>query len=372
MLPPPAHRLRTTRSRSISSAVLHSAVVLGCALAALSGGRIIAREGVPFPEMLPWEASQPAVKQYTDQQTQPQAGAHALSELARQEEVAAGMPAQPVNIPAPPIAIPETEHCIDSNSLCEERWDWQLLPDGLIYRSYLAGFKESRFHSFWAYEEDQGLLWDIALGGRVGLVRFGSHDDARPEGWQFDLEGAAFPRLMPEEEGDLMSADFRAGAPLTFGIGPYQTKLAYYHLSSHLGDEFQLKNPAISRYNYSRDVVVLGQSYYLNDDLRIYGEAGWAFYSDVAGEWEFQFGIDYSPMIDNGFRGSPFAAINGHLREEVDFSGNLVVQAGWQWRSAESGHLARFGVEYYNGLADQFEFFNQHENKVGLALWYDY
>ncbi len=169
-----------------------------------------------------------------------------------------------------------------------------------------------------------------------------------------------------------MSADFRAGAPLTFGIGPYQTKLAYYHLSSHLGDEYQLKNPTISRYNYSRDVIVLGQSYYLNDDLRLYGEAGWAFYSDVAGEWEFQFGIDYSPMIDNGFRGSPFAAVNGHLREEVDFSGNLVVQAGWQWRSAESGHLARFGVEYYNGLADQFEFFNQHENKVGLALWYDY
>jgi hypothetical protein len=251
-------------------------------------------------------------------------------------------------------------------------WEWQILPDGLIYRSYLAGFKEPRLHSFWAFEQDLGWIWDIALGGRVGIVRYGDRDDAMPDGWQIDLEGAGFPRLDPEEDRDLVAVDFRAGVPITYGAGPHRTKIAYYHLSSHLGDEFLLKNPTVPRFNYSRDVLVWGQSYYATPDLRIYGEAGWAFYSDVSGEWEFQFGVDYSPVADWGFRGSPFAAFNGHLREEVDFGGNLVAQLGWQWRQPKSGHLLRLGVEYFNGKSDQFEFFDRYENKIGLALWYDF
>lgn len=371
MLDPPVRDLRAYESRFRRCAP--RLIVFIVALAVLhSSEAIAAQEGVPFPEMLPWELGHEIAA--------PAGDAHSLIEPSA---VSIPAPMQPpsnggvvrqraIGIAPPPVVLAPPGSYPVMTEGHEEPWDWQLLPDGLIYRSYLAGFKEPRFHSFWAYEQNEGVIWDIALGGRVGLVRFGSHDNVRPEGFQFDLEGAAFPRLMPELEDDLWAADFRAGAPLTFGIGPHQTKLAYYHLSSHLGDEYLLKHPMVTRFNYSRDVIVLGQSYYVTDDLRLYAEAGWAFYSDVAGEWEFQFGIDYSPLVYNGFRGTPFAAINGHLREEVDFSGNLDVQAGWQWRSATSGQLVRFGVEYFNGLSDQFSFFNQHENKVGLALWYDY
>src|SRR5262245_59359293 len=34
-----------------------------------------------------------------------------------------------------------------------ECWTDQLMPEGLVYRSYLAGPKESRFSSFWYHEE---------------------------------------------------------------------------------------------------------------------------------------------------------------------------------------------------------------------------
>jgi hypothetical protein len=285
---------------------------------------------------------------------------------------AAGAPPASVEISVPDDCEGALGARIATEPCDNDCFEWQLLPDGLIYRSYLAGFKEPRLHSLWAYEQDLGWVWDIALGGRVGILRYGDHNDAMPDGWQIDLEGAGFPRLDPEEERDLVAVDFRAGVPITYGNGPHRTKIAYYHLSSHLGDEFLLKNPTVTRYNYSRDVIVLGQSYYLTPDWRIYGEAGWAFYSDVAGEWEFQFGVDYSPIADWGFRGSPFVAFNAHLREEVGFGGNLVAQVGWQWRQAESGHLFRLGVEYFNGKSDQFEFFDRYENKIGLALWYDY
>ncbi|MHB9048724.1 MAG: DUF1207 domain-containing protein [Pirellulales bacterium] len=254
-----------------------------------------------------------------------------------------------------------------------EPWTWQVLPKRLIYPSYLAGAKEPRFASRWNYEKNGGGIWDIALGGRVGLLRYGTPCGEWIDGWQLDMEGAAFPRLDLGEKEDLVSADFRFGIPLTYGHGPFQTKLAFYHLSAHLGDEFMLKNRDVERINYSRNVLVWGNAYYPTRDLRLYGEAGWSFYNDGGSEpWEFQFGVDYSPARSTGLKGTPFAAVNTLLREEVRFGGNLVVQTGWQWRTDPHGSLFRAGVEYFTGKSDQFEFFNRNEEKIGLALWYDY
>ncbi|GAB6166061.1 hypothetical protein JCM19992_20610 [Thermostilla marina] len=254
----------------------------------------------------------------------------------------------------------------------EDSYHWQVLPDGLIYRSYLAGVKESRFASQWMHERDWGWMWDIALGGRVGIFRYGTGDSFRPEGFQVDIEGAGLPRLDMEHENDVISADFRFGIPITFGTRQWQTKFAYYHLSSHLGDEFLLRFPGTRRLNYSRDVLVLGESWYPIDELRLYAEMGWAFSSDGGSKpWEFQFGVEYTPAVPGDAIGAPFVAVGSHLREEVDFGGNLVVQTGWMWL-APAGHMFRMGMQYFVGQSEQFEFYDQYEEKLGLALWYDY
>lgn len=254
----------------------------------------------------------------------------------------------------------------------DDVWDWQVLPDGLIYRSYLAGVKEPRFASQWVHDVHQGWLWDVALGGRVGILRYGTAEADRPHGWQLDIEGAGMPRLDLQRERDVVSADFRFGIPLTYGRGRYQAKFAYYHLSSHLGDEYMVRNNTLDRINFSRDVLVWGHSFYWTDDWRLYAEAGWAFQCDGGSRpWEFQFGADYSPAGPSGMRGTPFWAINGHLRQEFDFGGHLAVQTGWQWRG-HSGHLFRIGMHYFQGMSDQWEFFNKFEDKLGFGIWYDH
>jgi hypothetical protein len=253
-------------------------------------------------------------------------------------------------------------------------WTWQLLPDGLIYRSYLAGVREPRLSATYFYEFDRdGWLLDTAIGARVGVLRYGTQADFRPEGFQIDLEAAAFPRLDPESEMDLVSSDFRFGVPLTWGRGPFQTKLAYYHLSSHVADELLIKNPAFPRLNFARDAMVLGASYYVTVDLRAYAEAGWAFYSDGGSDpWEFQLGLDYSPLSPMVGRGAPFIALNGHLREEVDFGGNFVAQLGWQWRGRFTERLFRVGLHYLTGPSPQFQFFRESEEQLGVGVWYDF
>ncbi len=266
----------------------------------------------------------------------------------------------------PYLALPPVE-----GSPFDDPWGLVVLPEQLIYRSYLAGLKESRLGTQAFHRNGDGTLWDSTLGGRFGLLRLGPRD--RPLGFQIDLEGAAHVRLDPEEEVDVRSVDFRAGVPFTYGWSNQQIKFAYYHISSHLGDEFLLKNPSFTRLNYARDVLVLGYSIYPAERLRLYGEAGWAFWSDVSGLWEMQFGIDYAPMRPTGLRGEPFFAVNGHLRQEVNYGGGLSVQAGWAWRGdGPSGRLFRMGLHYYNGESPQFSFFDDFEHQIGFGIWHDF
>ncbi len=257
--------------------------------------------------------------------------------------------------------------------LGQEVWDWHLLPGDVIWHSYWAGAKESRISgaAFQDTNSDLSLL-DVTLGGRTSILRYGTTKNNRPEGWELQLEGAAMLRLNLDEDWDFDAADFRFGIPIIYGYDKWQYKFSYYHLSSHAGDEFLERNPGFARINFSRDVLVAGVSFFPLPAWRWYTEAGWAFYSDEGTEpWEFQFGLDYAQRGPTGTRGTPFLAINGHLREEVDFGGNFVAQAGWLWRG-ESGDVLRTGLHYYNGKTDQFEFFNQFEQQIGVGLWYDH
>ncbi len=251
-------------------------------------------------------------------------------------------------------------------------WTWQVAPDGIIYKSYLAGVREPRMGTQWFYQRDHGWLWDSTLGGRVGLIRYGTTDADWPEGWQLDFEGAAFPRLDLENDLDMISADFRFGFPLTFRRGPWEWKFGHYHVSSHLGDEYMQTYPDAPRLNFVRETLVLGLALRPHADMRLYAEVGYAMHVDGGSEpWEFQFGVDYSPMEPTGFHGAPFLAVNAHLREEVDFGGNFTAQAGWQWRGT-TGNLFRFGAHYYNGMSSQYQFFSAFEEQLGVGLWYDF
>ena len=270
------------------------------------------------------------------------------------------------------------DECVQTTSLfapgpaatgCEQ---WQLLPRGLIYRPYLAGVKESRMAGVWNYDNGNGRIWDITLGGQAPLVRYGVPGNGRPEGFQISIEGAGQVRLDRDENCDVEATDYRFGVPITWGNAVHQNKLAIYHLSSHLGDEFLLKHPTFPRLNYSENVLVYGHSVNPADDWRVYGEVGYGFDVEIAEPWEFQFGVEWAPSTWTGFRGAPFFAVNSYLREEVAFGGNFVAQTGWAWRRDPASGMFRVGLQYYNGKNEQFSLFNDSEQKFGFGIWYDF
>lgn len=249
---------------------------------------------------------------------------------------------------------------------------WQLLPTDFIYKSYLAGIKEPRMAAKIVYAKNDAWLWDATLGGRIGLLRYGDNDPRFPQGFQLDAEGAAEVRLDFDNDVNVRAVDFRGGLPMSYGWGRQQIKFGYYHMSSHLGDEFLLKNPGYPRLNWSRDALVLGYSIYPVDTLRLYAETAWAFHSDVSKPWEFQFGIDWAPTEPTGWHGAPFLAVNGHVRQELNYGGNFTVETGWAWMTDRDRHLLRLGMQYYNGKSQQNSFYNNFETLLGFGVWYDY
>ena len=252
-------------------------------------------------------------------------------------------------------------------------FSWQLMPSGLMYRSYLAGEKESRIANVWAKDRSGRNVMESTLGGRVGLLRYGTVGAYRPQGWQFDLEGAALTRVLPGTNStELEAVDYRVGMLSTWAEGPWHAKAGYYHLSSHLGDEFMIANPLFPRLNYVRDSAIAGVTYELTDDWQTYGELAYALgREDGAKPLEFQYGIQYSPLAF-GFRGAPFAALNGHTRQDFGYVTSITVQAGWQWRGSESQHLFRAGLQYYDGPALQWSFAGRNESLIGGGIWFDF
>jgi hypothetical protein len=205
-------------------------------------------------------------------------------------------------------------------------------------------------------------------------MRYGTSQGLHPEGLEWEAEGAAEPRLTLDQNRDLNSVDFRAGTVLAYGIENWQFKFGYYHSSSHLGDEFAINNPgSLDEINkYVRDSLIAGASYYPIPAWRLYGEAAWSFHEHGGAEpWEFQFGTELAQPGPTGPDGTPFVALNGHLREELDFSGDFTAQTGWLWRGL-NGQTFRIGFHYLNGKSSQWERFGRFEQQIGFGAWYDF
>jgi hypothetical protein len=247
----------------------------------------------------------------------------------------------------------------------------QVLPDGLIYHPYLAGPKESRTGIQFFSTDEGGSAWYGTVGGYIGLLRYGTDDEYRPVGIQFDVEGSTHYRSIGSDLFEFESSDVRIGFPLSIGWGGQETKLALYFLRTEPRrtlSEWRREQPERI---FERQAIVLGHSIHLSENLRLYGEVGYAFKTDLNGEWELQFGTEYAPVLPTRIWGAPFAAANVYLLENEDFGGNLTLQAGWSWRG-KNARLLRLGLFYSNGLSNIFDAQDRNEQQFGFGLWHDF
>lgn len=276
----------------------------------------------------------------------------------------------------PPGFSPEIPNIVSSMipPVAQSALTDHILPDGLLYRSYIAGPNEPRFASILIYDTSaQHWRCDATLGGRVGLFRRDQPEFAGLDAWQVDLEGATMTRLNPEQFMDVESTDYRFGLLSTGQRDNLAVKFGYFHISSHVGDEYLLTNPTFKRVNFVRESLILGISQQATPQVRTYGEVAWACaVRGGAKPWQFQLGTEYSAKAPHPKRGAPFSAVNASLREEVKYAPGMTGMTGWQWKGTESGRSMRIGLQCYNGPSNQYEFFRRYDNQLGMGVWFDY
>lgn len=210
----------------------------------------------------------------------------------------------------------------------------------------------------------------VGLGDSFGLVRWGGPNAG--EGIQLDVIGSIFAQFdLRTSSTDLINADYIIGLPLTFRRSGFSTRIRLYHQSSHLGDEYLLRDGEIEHENLSFESVELLLSQELGP-LRAYGGVERLFHREPAAL--------ASQLLHGGVelrtgRAGPWQMVSGvdlKATRQHDWSPAISARLGLEAaRSASAGHPARLValmLELYQGPSPYGQFFQDDIAYLGLGF----
>lgn len=210
----------------------------------------------------------------------------------------------------------------------------------------------------------------------VGATSFGHtfpifRGDLPAGQWELGFQAAVFAIFdLDAPSKDLINADYWVGVPLVYRKGDLSALVRLFHQSSHLGDEFLLRNRA-DRVNLSYEQVDAMLSQEIGNWLRVYGGGGYLFDQDPADleRWSTQAGAELeSPRTFLGDLARPLAAVDVQNHEETDWETDVSVRAGVQLESAtfKSAKLQLL-AEYYDGQSPNGQFFERAIRYYGFG-----
>jgi hypothetical protein len=266
----------------------------------------------------------------------------------------------------------ETQRAMRQNSVPE--YELGFLPGGNLFEPPVADPRWPRFSIGYRYfTEEARNVASATFGETIALYRNrGPYDGLWEVGFQagvfsiFDLDSSSF---------DLVNSDFFAGLHATYRIGDLSTFFRLLHQSSHLGDEFLLRN-RVDRINLSFEGLDLKLSYTPFDWLRLYGGGAYLFHRDPSDlkPWSTQGGIELQTPWRFWADSARFVtAVDLQNREENKWSAEVSVRGGLQFERAQRfGRKISLLVEYYKGHSPNGQFFNRKVEYFGPGLHLDF
>jgi hypothetical protein len=254
-----------------------------------------------------------------------------------------------------------------------------LFPEDQIFCPLVADPKEPR--SFASYlrgkfrtlDDPSGEMTNIAavgLGDSFGLVRFGGPSIG--EGLQLDVIGSIFAQFdLGAPSNDLINADYVIGVPLTFRRRGFSLRTKLYHQSSHLGDEYLLRDTDIERENLSFESFEVLASQEIGV-VRVYGGGERLFRRepDTLATKLVHGGIELRTV-----RNAPaqlVAGIDMKATDRHDWSPATSARVGIEVRrSGPEGHpgrLVMFVLEIYEGPSPYGQFFQDDISYIGFGV----
>ncbi len=219
-------------------------------------------------------------------------------------------------------------------------------------------------------------VWSATLGESVPLVQGPMPADVGGQ-WEVGVQGAAFAFFdLDAPSTDLQNTDYFVAGMFTWRKGDFALLGRVLHQSSHLGDEFLLAHPGVTRVNLSYEEANFLASYNLNAVFRVYGGMGGLFDTDPAdlGKLALEYGVEArAPWTFWNGRLRPVAAVDVKQWSETNMSPDLSLRAGVEVEGAALwGRNLYLLLEYFNGHSPNGQFYPQSIQYVGAGVHFFY
>lgn len=256
------------------------------------------------------------------------------------------------------------------------------LAPGRLFEPLLADPRWPHFFASYNYyaDTDRGTstkaikhVGSTGFGETLSIVRRSPENGLR---WEAGLQAGVFAIFdLDSPSKDLINADYNVGPYAAFRYGDLSLLTRVYHQSSHLGDEYLLREQITggNRVNLSYEAVDLLLSFELPRGLRLYGGGGYLIDTDPKGlePGIGQYGMEWrAPFTLGGNSGvRPVFAADVQHREENDWDADYSVRAGVQFEDPGrfSQRLALM-LEYYEGRSPNGQFYTERIEFFGLGL----
>lgn len=247
----------------------------------------------------------------------------------------------------------------------------QLFPPSNLYPGYVADPRRPQFGVALLAFPDPEIVDSgdqrvgLQLGGRFGLVRI--------QGWQLDIEAGFAGQFDIEHSLDNIGWDGIYGFLLSTDLGNgVQVQVGGKHISSHVGDEYA-ERTGRRRIDYTREELVAGAAWSIDDRWRTYAEVGWGFAPrEEVGQkpGRLQFGLEHESAGSLGRgRAGWYVALDLGAFEERGWQVDPTLQIGLLVPSGD--RRWRIGLGVHDGTVPLGEFFREDETYVALGLWLD-
>lgn len=251
-------------------------------------------------------------------------------------------------------------------------------PKRDLFDDLLADPRNPRFTLGLLEYQGHERLHSVAMtsfGETFGLIRGATPLDGL---WQLGLQASVFGIFdLDSDSNDLLNNDYRVGVPLSYRRGSLSAQLRVYHQSSHLGDEYILRDSFTnsSRSNLSYEGVDFRTSWNCTEWIRAYGGARYIL-SQVddgvdVGRWSVIYGTEVvSPWGLHGGKIRPLVAAHVEQWKFRDWEPDLSLRAGILIDNMRGvGDRAVVALAYYKGRDYNGQFLLEEDIKyLGLVL----
>lgn len=280
----------------------------------------------------------------------------------------------------PDYCDPDSRMCYDHGS----RWAW-LPEDPPLFRPFVADPHPLTYSVGWRYNDNALSKNVIPVSFYDSIPFFRVCDLWRWRGaLQFDLEGALWAVFDPcTYSSPLINADYYVSGTLTYAFCNWSFRLRYYHISSHIGDEYLLNHPDFDRRNPSAETLDFFVSNNITDSIRLYAGGGFVVNQDPSfkcGRGIFECGcevrilhvLNFSDPC-HGLCGHPLYAMHFRYRSDFDKHIDSTYLLGYEFTKCTGlRRMVRLYMEYHDGYSLEGQFCRKHTNYFSVNAAYGY